>query len=594
MLKASYFSERRFINFTQVFIFAVLLVTVSTSEKVFSQTRRSWIPDELLVGLRPGVSGTEIETLYRLHGAEKLEDLAKINVHRIRVPPQALAAVENALSHRPEIKFVERNYRLSPDFVPNDSLYSSEWHLPKISADMAWEISQGAPSVVIAILDSGVESTHPDLASKLVAGYNFYDGNTNTTDVYGHGTKVAGTAAAICNDSIGVAAPACDNLIMPIRVTDTSGNGYVSAIANGLTWAVDHGAKVMNLSFAGVAGISTITSAAQYVMNHGGLVIAAAGNCGCFDSTPATPYIISVSGTDQNDNLASWSSQGNYVDVSAPGVSIYTTTMGGGYGAPSGTSFSSPLTAGVVALMMSVNGSLSPSQIESLLEANTDDLGPAGYDASYGYGRVNAYRAVAAAASSSPPRDTTPPLASTSSPSTGAIVTGVISVAVSASDNVGVNRVDLYIDGSRYGSDTSAPYSFYWDTTQTANGSHTLAAVAVDAAGNVGNSPTISVTVNNGQITADTQPPTVTISSVASAGTGVNSKLNVGVSATDNVAVVKVELYVDGTLIDTDTSAPYSFSLNIRKLPNGTHTLQAKAYDSAKNSAVSTTVTFTK
>ena len=595
MLDTSYFYPgTKFLRkISKVVIFVALLVFFLISQNAVAQTPPSWVPDELLVGLRPGTSGAQVENLYRLYGAEKLQDLSNINVHRIRVPAQSLDAVENALSHRPEIKFVEKNYRLSPNFVPNDSLYSSQWHLPKISADMAWDISQGTPSVVVAILDSGVDPTHPDLASKLVAGYNFYDGNTNTTDVYGHGTKVAGTAAAICNDSIGVAAPACQNLIMPIRVTDTSGNGYVSAIASGLSWAVDHGAKVMNLSFGGVAGISTITSAAQYVMNHGGLVIAAAGNCGCFDSTPPNPYMISVSGTDQNDNLASWSSQGDYVDVAAPGVGIYTTMMGGGYGAPSGTSFSSPLTAGVVALMMSVNPSLSPTQIGSLLEANADDLGAAGYDTAYGYGRVNAYRAVSAAATNSPPRDTTAPTASISSPSNGATVSGAISVAVSANDNVGVSRVDLYMDGALYGSDTSAPYSFYWDTTQISTGSHTLAAVAYDAAGNAGNSPTISVNVSN-NLVKDTQAPTVSITSAAATGASGGSKLNVSVSASDNVSVVKVELYLDNSLVGTDTATPYSFSVNTRKLSSGTHTLQAKAYDGAGNSALSSPVTFTK
>jgi subtilisin family serine protease len=125
---------------------------------------------------------------------------------------------------------VEKNRLLAPDFVPNDSLYLSQWHLPKISAPLAWNLSQGAPGITIAILDSGVDATHPDLAAKLVPGYNFYDNNTNTADVYGHGTMVAGVAAALSNNGIGVASVAWQNLLMPIRVTDTQGYAVVPSL----------------------------------------------------------------------------------------------------------------------------------------------------------------------------------------------------------------------------------------------------------------------------------------------------------------------------------------------------------------------------
>lgn len=595
MLKASYFARvsssiKRLVNVALIIALVDIFSPVGISN---AQNRPNWAPNELLVGFRGGLSSSEAENVYRVHGAEKIEEIAKINVHRIRVPSNALEAVEAALSHRSEVKFVERNYRLSPDFIPNDPVYASQWHLPKIYADAAWDISVGSPSIVIAILDSGVDSTHPDLAPKLVAGFNFFDNNTNTADVYGHGTKVAGTAAAICNNATGVASPACQNLIMPIRVTDTAGSGYVSAIANGLTWAVDHGAKVMNLSFGGVAGISTITSASQYVINHGGLVVAAAGNCGCFDSTPANPYMISVSGTDGSDNLASWSSQGDYVDVAAPGVSIYTTTSGGGYAAVSGTSFSSPLTAGVVALMMSANTALKPADIESLLKANADDLGGSGYDTAYGYGRINAYRAVAAAASTVSPIDSTPPTVSINSPSNGTTVGGSVSVGITASDNVAVTRVDMYVDGQYYASDNTAPFGFSWDTTQVSNASHSLSVIAYDAAGNSRTSSGVTVTVNNTIGSSDTQPPLVVISTLATTAVG-GGKLSVTVSATDNVGIVKVELYIDGALVATDSAAPYSFSVNTRKFSSGSHTLQAKASDPSGNVGASQLATFLK
>ncbi|HUE38705.1 MAG TPA: S8 family serine peptidase, partial [Candidatus Binatia bacterium] len=243
----------------------------------------------------------------------------------------------------------------------NDTNYWKEWHLQKINAPSAWDVSTGDAGVVIAILDSGIDSTHPDLAAKIVAGYNAYDNNSDTSDVGGHGTMVAGSAGAISNNGIGVASVAWQNPLMPIRVTDTQGNGYASTIAKGLTWAADHGARVMNISFSGIAASSTITSAAQYVVGKGGIVVAASGNCGCADPTPENAYIISVSATNTDDTLASFSSTGSYVDVAAPGVSIQTTVQGGGYSSVSGTSFASPITAGVLALMMSVNPALGPS-----------------------------------------------------------------------------------------------------------------------------------------------------------------------------------------------------------------------------------------
>src|SRR4030095_2763710 len=257
-----------------------------------------------------------------------------------------------------------------------------------------------------------------------------------------------------------------------------------------------------------------------------------------------------------------------YVDVSAPGAGIYTTTSGGGYAAVSGTSFASPVTAGAVAAMMSVNPSLSPAETESLLEANTDDRGSSGYDTAYGHGRINAYRSVAAAATNGPVIDNIAPVANIDSPSNGSTASGGLSIFVSAIDNVGVTRVDLYIDGLLHGSDTTTPYSFFWDTTAAASGSHALLAVAQDASGNIGTSASTSVNIANNQV-ADTQPPSVSISAPVSVNRGAGNKLTVTVAASDNVGVASVQLYLDGSLVGTDTAAPYAFNLNTAKLSAG-------------------------
>jgi thermitase len=393
----------RFHAGSRTIVAALLLAALALAAPTagFAQPPLPWVPDELLVGFHDDVSEADAEDAYRGHGAAKLEKLHALRVHRVRVPPAALEAIERKLARDPRVEFVERNHVLSPDLIPDDPFYSSQWHLPKISAPLAWNLTTGASSVVIAILDTGVDGTHPDLAAKMVAGYNFYSHNTDTRDVHGHGTKVAGAAAASGDNEIGVAGVSWKSRIMPIRVSDAGGFAYYSTIASGLTWAKDHGARVMNVSFGGVAASSAISSAAQYVRSRGGVVVAAAGNCGCFDSTPANSNLISVSATTSGDALASWSSRGNYVDVAAPGSGIWTTSKGGGYASVSGTSFASPITAGGVALIMAAKPGLSAAEVEALVKANADDKGTTGWDSSFGFGRVNAYRAVAAALGSS-------------------------------------------------------------------------------------------------------------------------------------------------------------------------------------------------
>ncbi len=424
-----------------------------------------WVAGELLVGLRAGVRPERAQNIYRAHGAAFVEQIGQIRVVRLRVPNVLMDLIAQLLSRVPEVKFVEKNYILDPGVTPNDPGYASQWHLPRILAPQAWDLTQGAPGVVIAILDSGIDPYHPDLAGKLVPGYNSYDHTTNTLDSYGHGTEVAGVAAAASNNADGVASVAWQSSLMPVRVTNNSGAATSASIAGGITWAADHGASVMNLSFNGVAANATIRAAAEYAYNRGTLVVAASGNCGCVDTTPETPFLLSVSATDETDSVAYFSSMGPYVDISAPGTNILTTALGGAYFADSGTSLASPVVAGVAALVYAVNPLLTAAQVTEILEATATDGGTAGYDQGFGYGRVNAFAAVSAAIGYTPPPDTAPPTASLTSLADGSTVSGTVVVDVSASDNVGVVNVDLYVDGALFASDASAPYSFAWDTT---------------------------------------------------------------------------------------------------------------------------------
>jgi len=547
------------------------------------------VPERILVQPKDAAPEAALQAVFAGHGARQAGAIHQINVRILHVPEARLGRVLESLKHNPLIEFAEPDYLFAQAAVPNDTYYSLEWHLPKIAAPAAWDTTVGSSNVVIAVLDSGVDGTHPDLAAQLVAGWNFYDNNADTSDVNGHGTGVAGTAAALSNNGQGVASVAWVCKLMPIRVSDASGYASASAIASGLTWAADHGARVANLSFDNVSTVSSLSTAAQYFQSKGGVVVSAAGNDGLFDATADNPLFLKVSATDSTDTLASWSNTGNNVDVAAPGVTIATTMSGGGYGYGTGTSFSSPIVAGVAALVLSVNPNLTPGQVTAIIETTADDLGPVGWDPQYGYGRVNASRAVQAALSAGA-TDTTPPTAAILSPVSGMVVSNLVTINVSGTDNVGITRVECYLNGACVGTNSVAPATFTWDTTGYTNGSYSLQARAYDAAGNMGVSAMDTVTVQNAA--PDTTPPTVQITAPTT-GSSVVGAVSVNINGSDNVGVTRIEWYLDGALVGSSATAPASFSWNTTNSANGSHTLQAKAYDAAGNSSASATVTVT-
>jgi len=545
---------------------------------------KPWKEGQILVKPRAGLAEAEFDAILARGNAHSQGRIDDLPVHVVSVPPQAEEAMARALAKNPNVEFAELDMAVDPgEAIPNDPRYGYQWHLPKIQAPASWDYSR-ADNIVVAILDTGVDRSHPDLAGKLLPGWNAVDGGSDTSDINGHGTAVAGTAAAATDNADGVAGVAWNAAILPVRITNSSdGYAYWSDIARGLNWAANQGADVANISY-GVSSSSTVASAAQYMRGKGGLVVVAGGNDGVDPGYADNPYLISVSATDSNDAKASWSNYGAFIDVAAPGVSIQTTSRGGSYGNWSGTSFASPVTAGVVAEIMGANPKLSADQVEQILKESADKVAGTATHPYFGYGRVNAAKAVALALDNARVAvDSQAPSVNVFSPGAGSTVSGTVAVAVNASDNVGVSEVTLYANGVPVGTDGTSPYQFSWSSAQVADGPVTLSATAVDAAGNQGVSANVAVTVKN-QAVADLAAPTVTIGNPTD-GSKVAQTVTVSASARDDVGVTKLQLYIDGRLVSTASGGSLSYKWNARKVSSGAHRIEAAASDQAGNLA---------
>lgn len=317
------------------------------------------------------------------------------------VPVGSEEALALQLLQSGAVEWAEPDYMVEALGTPNDPLFLQQWWHATVRSPAAWDISTGNTGVIVAVCDTGVQTSHPDLARNLILpGYNTVLNNTSVEDTVGHGTMVAGFVGAIGNNGIGVAGMAWNIRILPVRITyaDGVGSAYLSDMAEGLSYAADHGAKVINCSFSGYNS-STIESAAKYARGKGAVVCFAAGNSALNLTVgyPDSTNIVLVGATTAANGLASWSNYGAPIDVVAPGEGVMSTSMGGGYSSGSGTSFASPIAAGLLALVLSVNPGLAPADAERVLRVTCLDLGTAGEDNIYGAGLIRADSAVALA-----------------------------------------------------------------------------------------------------------------------------------------------------------------------------------------------------
>lgn len=512
-----------------------------------------WARGRLLIAPRAGLPAGEFEQALKPQRGRSKFFNRRLNTHVVELPAGAdeVAALKELRKNR-KFKYVELDMAVAHAGSVSDPSYSSSWALPKIGAPSAWDIANGN-GVTIAILDTGVDATHPDLSANLVPGWNIYDNTADTADVHGHGTSVAGTAAAAANNAKGSAGVAWGAKIMPVRITAPDGYAYWSTVAQGIYWAADHGAKVANISFNGISGSSSVQAAAEYMRSKGGVVVVAAGNSGGPETIAANDALLSVAATDSSDARASFSSYGPYVDMAAPGVGIYTTTRGGGYAKGSGTSFASPVVAATAALMLSANKSLKAADVDRLLKSTALDLGASGADDSYGAGRVNTASAVSAAKALGT-ADTQAPTIAITSP-TGGRVSATVPVDLTYGDNIGVVRAELYVNGVKVATDEAVPYAFAWDTSAYADGSYTLTARAFDAAGNQGVSAPVAVTLGN-----DATAPVIGSFNLTQ-GMRLASRQPIKVSATDDKGVAKISLSINGKEVAVAYGSSLSYTL---------------------------------
>lgn len=270
-----------------------------------------------------------------------------------------------------------------------------------INAAEAWEVSTGSSAVAIAILDTGVSATHPDLTGKIVAGRNFVGANVNAwEDGNGHGTHAAGIAAARSNNSVGVAGVCWDCSLVIARVLDDDGLGLWSGVASAIVWAADQPAvRVISINLGGTATDAATLSAVNYATARGKILVAAAGNTyGGNVLFPAQfENCIAVSATNNDDLRADFSAQGSAIDLAAPGAEVYssfgTPDVGNTYAVLSGTSMAAPHVAGLAGLVWSINPALSAARVRQILELTAKDLGSQGRDVQFGVGRIDAGRA---------------------------------------------------------------------------------------------------------------------------------------------------------------------------------------------------------
>ena len=419
----------------RILIASVTAVTLGIGAITFAlpgnaaASQSSHITGQIMVKFRDRAAATGV---LRQHGLSEGAGIGATGAQLITVPAGKELQLIEALSRNPAVEYAEPNEVVTA--ATDDQYFRQQYALQNVGQSLtntagtllaadgtpdadvdaveAWGVTKGG-STKVAILDTGVANVHDDIAPQVVGYANFVTADTkedpkaNPEDKYGHGTHVAGIVAAKADNQIGVAGVCPECSILDVKVLNDSGSGSSSVIANGISWAADNGAQVINMSLGQRVSSRTLEAAVNYAWNKGVVIVAAAGNAGTQAKIypGAYPNVIAVAATDNKDNKASFSTYGKWVDVAAPGVNVYSTfpnhpfvlgTQNGrsqGYDVASGTSMASPIVAAVAALVWRTPAVTDNASVRAKIESTADPI--LGTGTSWAHGRVNACKAVA-------------------------------------------------------------------------------------------------------------------------------------------------------------------------------------------------------
>ncbi len=376
---------------------------------------------EVLVRLRGGLDESGIHCLFAQHDLDVVKRIPRIDVWLVTSSDVPAAALVRRLERSRDVSWAEPNGRVhASGITPNDNFYQAQqWNLRLLGLPEAWVFTTGDANP-IAVIDTGVDLNHPDLAAKIWANADEIpgndeddDGNGYVDDVHGwdfvhsdavpqddnsHGSHVSGIAAARTDNSTGVAGVAWQSPIMPLKALNNLGDGTWADVAEAIVYAADNGARILNLSLGGEESSQTIEEAVSYAHSQGCLIVAAAGNSKSqpapVEYPAALPEALAVAATTDSDTPWSYSNRGPEVDVAAPGVDIFSASKSGSYYPSSGTSMATPHISGLAALVWSLRPAMTADQVTHVITSTAHDVYTPGWDQRTGWGRIDAQAAI--------------------------------------------------------------------------------------------------------------------------------------------------------------------------------------------------------
>ena len=400
---------------------APLVVAQEMKEKTPEiNAQKKYAPGEILVKFKPGVSKTEIDNMNTFYGVSIIRHIEPIDVYHLKIPStRTVPEMVELYSEDPRCSYAEPNYiGEGSNFVPNDTFFPQQWHLNNtgqtggtldadIDAVEGWQITRGSSAVVVAVLDTGIDSNHPEFQGRILPGFDFVNEDSDPEADHPHGPQVSGILAANADNAFGVAGVDHRAKILPVKVLNSQNSGTTADLVQGLLFAAAQGAHVVNMSLINYPLTSALNDALQVARDAGAILIACAGNGGIGNadvSGPgASPLTISVGATDHNDARASFSGTGQALDVVAPGLGLPTVLFNSSQNQTSifsGCSAATPVVSGIVSLLLSLDLSLTHEEVYTILTQTAEDMvGPPsedtpGRDNFFGFGRVNMHAAL--------------------------------------------------------------------------------------------------------------------------------------------------------------------------------------------------------